>query len=487
MPKFTARIPMKPYAPFVLALVWMIGAGAGCDSLKGPHVTLTTDKTTIAAGGYESATIRAEVKVGGEPASGVEVYFETEQGSFSDSMEQLDAYIATDSEGIATIQLWSPAAQGQTQVQATYYDDETGEEAIDQITITFGPPQAGNLPVDGRFHLDCPYLNLGALRQPKPAIQMQCDVSAQTTNGDNVPTDALNLFFLAEAGVLEAVEDSWSGELVIRYSVQGGSPQPVEVDPIPGEPSRTGSLGGTRNPRDGVVTLLAIAQGSEAWTDLNGNGVRDENEPFTDAAEPYLDVDDNGQYDEGVDEFFDSNSDGEWTDANGQYDPDTFIGATTKVIWSGPLLEDSAAGNEAARLEHDPQNTTIPNGGSLTLSIYLLDKNLNPIAAFSDNYDYLSLDETSGYVTFSPDYEVQLQNEIGLTFDVDGAILEFLPDAGLTTLTVTDYDPQYQNEEPPPQYSISVSYWVTPGPEGDGYWLTQQQGWFTEQISGQVY
>ena len=33
---------------------------------------------------------------------------------------------------------------------------------------------------------------------------------------------------------------------------------------------------------EGRPTLLAIARGSEAWTDLNSNGVRDDSEPFTD-------------------------------------------------------------------------------------------------------------------------------------------------------------------------------------------------------------
>lgn len=483
---------MQPRTIRSLALLLALTSGlAACDSLKGPHIALSADKTTIAAGGYEYTTITAEVKVGGEPAVGVEVYFETELGSFSDTMDLTDTYIATDANGLATIQLWGPAAQGQTQVRATYLDDETGLEAEDVLQITFGPPQSGNLPVDGRFHLDCPYLNLGALRQPKPDIQMNCEISAQTTNGDLVPTDALDLFFLAEAGVVEAVEDAWSGDTVIRYSVRGGHVAPLDVDPIPGEPSRVGSLGGTLNPRDGVVTLLAIARGSECWTDLNGNGTREENEPFggCDLAEPFLDVDDDGVYTPGIDEFFDSNGDGEYTEANGQFDADTYISTTAKVIWTGPLAEDNATDNEAARLEHDPSNTTIPNGGSLSLFIYLLDANLNPIAYFSDAGDYIGLVENGGYVTFTPGYELYLSNEISMEFDTSKSwlpVLQFFPDAGKFTITVRDYDGQTEND-PVATYAIDVNVYSTAGPEGDGYWLTQEQDWFTYGVNGDVY
>lgn len=470
---------LAPLALLALALV----LGPACDSLKGPELRLTTDKTTIAAGGYEYATITATVTNEGKPAVGVSVEFETDYGSFSDSLEMTSSSIATDANGVATIQLWSPADQGQTEVRASYYDDVSGLEGTDKVTITFGPPQAGNLPVDGRFHLDCPYLNLGALRTPKPDIVMNCEINAQTTSGDTIPVNSMNLFFLAEAGVLEAVDDPWAGERIIRYSVRGGNAEPVDVDPIPGEPVRTGSLGEERNPRDGVVTLLAIAQGSESWTDLNGNGVRDENEPYVDLAEPFLDVDDDGVYTQGIDLFFDSNGDGEWTEANGQYDADTFISTSTKVIWSGPLEE----APEAARVETEPASTDIPNGGSLILQIYLLDKNMNPVAAFADAGDFVELDEPYGYVTLSPDYYVYLGNMTSMEFDAQWRILQFLPDAGrLDNVTVADYDPVNPND-PVATWSIVFSATTTAGPQADGYWLTQETDVFNQSVGGTVY
>lgn len=468
-----------------LGLLLALGAGTSCDSLKGPELSLTAEPTTIAAGGFESSTITATVLNGGKLAAGVEVYFETDTGSFSDSQDVTYTYVATDANGVASVVLWSPATQGQTEVRASYTDEVSSVEATDQVTVVFGPPQAGNLPVDGKLHLDCPYLNLGAFRQPKPDIQMDCEISAQTVSGDVVPTESLSLHFLAEAGVLESVTDAWNGTTVIRYSVRGGHAAPVDVDPTGGEPSRTGSLGGTRNPRDGVVTLLAIARGSEAWTDLNDNGVRDDNEPFTDLAEPFLDVDDNGTYEEGVDEFFDANGNGQWDDANGQYDADTFIAAPAKVVWTGPIEPDATAGNAAARIETDPTSTAIPDGGSLTLRVFLLDENLNWIAAFGENSDYLELTDSSGYLSFTPSYDVNLTNKLGMDFDTDGSILQFYPDAGLVQVVAHDYDPT-SSEDPAVHFSISVAFSTTAGPMGDGYWVDQETAWFVDTVDGSV-
>ncbi|MFH2005220.1 MAG: hypothetical protein ABI333_01410 [bacterium] len=455
---------------------------AGCDALKGPELSLTADRTTISAGGHEYAVITATVYTKGSPAVGVEVEFSTETGSFSSSDDVASQYVATDSEGKATVQLFSPLTQGQTEVTATYSDEESGVDAVDRLTIVFGPPQAGNLPVDGRFHLECMFLNIGAFRTPKPDIEVPCNLSAQTSQGDILQVDSLNVFFLAEAGTLTTVADQLDYNVV--YSVMGGHPEPVDVDPVSGEPSRTGSLGEEHNPRDGVVTLLAITAGTESWTDINGNGVRDENEPFEDIGEPFLDVDDNGEFDIG-EEYWDSNGDGEWTGPNGQFDSDTFIGAQAKVIWTGPLAEAA----DAARLETNPVNTVLGDGGQMTISVWLLDERMNPIASFAENSDTMTLSDTSYNLAFNPDYEVLLDERLGMSFDSEtGGILEFyynsncIQAAGCYQIGVSD---AYGGtiEDPPLPYIVSVSLYTTPGPQLDD-WPFQEQSWFVQNITG---
>jgi hypothetical protein len=58
---------------------------------------------------------------------------------------------------------------------------------------------------------------------------------------------------------------------------------------------------GTR-PANGLVTILAYADGEESFIDLNGNNVWDIGEPFTDMGTAYLDVNTNFVYDVGVDQ-----------------------------------------------------------------------------------------------------------------------------------------------------------------------------------------
>lgn len=464
------RLPLA-----ALAVLFTLG---GCDALKGPEMTIEADKTTIAAGGYEYAEITATVMTQGELVEGAEVEFNTESGSFSSTEELTTTYVSSNADGEATVRLYSPLTQGQTEVTAYYYDDVSGLDVTERITIVFGPPQANNLPVDGAFQLACDYLNVGALRVPKPDIKVDCNIVAQTIGGDNIPVDALELHFLAEAGVLEAVEDAWSGEIEIRYNVQGGYESPKDVEPVSGEPSRTGTLGEEHNPRDGVVSLLAIVRGSEAWTDLNDNGERDENEPFTDIGEPVLDVDDDGIYTAGVDEYFDANQNGEYDGPNGTYDADTYIGAQTKIVWTGPLEPAVNAG----RYETNPDPPDISDNGSLTLFVYLLDRNLNPISSFVENYDSLGLDVLTGDVNVTP-YEIQLQNIVGMVFDVDGRIQTFDDTAGRHQAMV--YDTYPQDGYDPVTYRIAITYDTTAGPTGDGYFTEQLSESFAPPLEGQ--
>ncbi len=52
--------------------------------------------------------------------------------------------------------------------------------------------------------------------------------------------------------------------------------------------------------------------------------------------------------------FYDSNGDGQWTDANGRYDNDTMISAYFKLVWTGIPEENETA----AWITYSPNNTT---------------------------------------------------------------------------------------------------------------------------------
>lgn len=107
----------------------------------------------------------------------------------------------------------------------------------------------------------------------------------------------------------------------------------------------------------GRVTLIAYANGAEAFDDLNSNNVYELNETFTDLGEAYADENENGVRDAG--EFFvDANQ-------NGMYD------ATGNGVWDGPcvgITGESQADMDARCLGRSSTilwDTTIIEGGPI--------------------------------------------------------------------------------------------------------------------------
>jgi hypothetical protein len=128
-----------------------------------------------------------------------------------------------------------------------------------------------------------------------------------------------------------------------------GAPLPFDVDPMTtlGEPSVVHNQDGcglrTHNPRDGVLTIIAVADGEEAYFDANGNGSYDLGEPFVDLGEPYIDQNDNGQWDPG-EWFLDVDDNGVWTPPNGKWDANTKLWAQTFVVYTGAAATLNAPG-----------------------------------------------------------------------------------------------------------------------------------------------
>ncbi len=451
---------------------------AGCE---GAALNLSADHQVVAAGGCDKATIVATVTIGGKPASGKKVDFETTAGSFSPTEELTYASSTTDESGRATVELYTTKSVGQATVTASFTDDNYQAEG--SITIRFGPPTGRFAPVSDKVSLQCDALNIGAYRHDRPEIVVPCTLSAETASGCPLPASAFlaerNMVLRAEAGTLEVLADEWSGSVVLRYRSTGGEPHPVDVDPVSGEPSRPGPLGETLNPRDGAVTLLVALKGREGFQDLNGNGVHDEGEPFDDIPEPFLDVDDDGIYTAGIDPYFvDSDGDGSYSPPNGTYDATTYIAATFKIVWSGDLAEHE----DAARLVLDGP-ADIPNGGSAKVRVLLLDERLNPIAAFAENSDSLYYSLT-GSVLLSPStYTQPLSNVSALRFDDQGLYLQYIPDVAVFEATLSDDDSSY-TADPPLDWTLEVSVNASPGWAADGSLLPQATYSFETILSG---
>jgi len=180
-----------------------------------------------------------------------------------------------------------------------------------------------------------------------------------------------------------------------------------------------------RNPRDGWVTIMAVTQGEEAFSDTNGNGVYDAGEQFIDTnGEPFLDADDsgvynppetfldlnqngifdmgepftdanaNGRYDYGDPFFIDVDHDTIWDAPNGVWDSSTLIWEQIKLVFSGELSYDdetttgfapfNTAPQTTSRIEinsnqdpNDPDRFRVQNGGCTDLTVFISDANLN--------------------------------------------------------------------------------------------------------------
>lgn len=172
-------------------------------------------------------------------------------------------------------------------------------------------------------------------------VKLECSAHVGDRNGDGIPNALVS--FLTEAGTIGPTETSQSnvvGDATILY--KSSYPLPKDVDPEnwtwtppigelqtgeylvplwmepfawvsnpalnpppapgmnPREPSRLEQLGspfprknkdGTTirmNPRDNLVTMIAVTAGEEAFTDSNNNGVQDDNEPYVDLTEPFV-------------------------------------------------------------------------------------------------------------------------------------------------------------------------------------------------------
>jgi hypothetical protein len=290
---------------------------------------------------------------------------------------------------------------------------------------------------------------------------------------------------MTEAGGLTPADDYYSGKRVFIYSPKGGGSVPVNVPPDQNlnEPSYSDSNGRVRNPRDGLVTLVAVVDGEEAFTDANGNGKRDESEPFSDAAEPFLDVDDDDQHDP-AEKYVDVNGNGRWDKANGKWDARTKVMAIYKILWTGALNSYS----KTSRIASSSTTNAIPKAGQLELTAYLLDVNMNPVAAFGKNSDYMEWTlGGASEAAFKGNQQPPLKNLLGFSFD-DAASSErkrwkitpnsFVPPT--CKITVEDGYPTYESK--PLSWSATVTAYVTPGPQESGYWLTQ----VTESIAGKV-
>jgi hypothetical protein len=169
------------------------------------------------------------------------------------------------------------------------------------IRDTTASTQSRELTV-GTGVADYNHFSLAASVHNVDAYNWDGDTSSLTARladryGNPVP-DGTPITFTTEGGSIETRCTTTDGKCSVTWTGQ--------------EPRPTGTID------KGIAEVLAVANGNESFTDLDGDGLFDNGESFVDLTEPYRDDNFNGSHDS-VEYFVDSNLNGLWDGADTKF------------------------------------------------------------------------------------------------------------------------------------------------------------------------
>jgi hypothetical protein len=208
-------------------------------------------------------------------------------------------------------------------------------------------------------------------------------------------------------------------------------PEPQRADPIrPPPPSPESRI---LNPRDNLVTLIAVTRGEEAFTDSNNDGKYDEGEDFEDLTEPFVDMNDSGTREE-IEPFIDTNDNGVWDGKNGTFDASTLIWVEEKILWTGVPLRgyDDTGARPTIRMLAPVGAANLTHHAGVDVSVVFADPWFNSMAK-DDNSDFCEV--------------IGSDLVVGAPAQFDKGIRTYYPAANLLSFRLTDaHDPA---AEPP--------------------------------------
>jgi hypothetical protein len=216
----------------------------------------------------------------------------------------------TDENGEVVIDFSSGSEVGVTSIVATVAS--TGAQSAHSLAVRGARPSASN------FYFRCEHASLPVYTTVTEHEAMKCTVRLADRYGNRVGVPTV-VSFATEAGMIPASaitkgfdpqnpDDPDEGSVTVTFTSDiGNGGAPADVAPLAtatqypwnrsAEPSITyGSL--VLNPRDQLVTLIAMTRGEEGFQDSNHNGLLDANEVFVDQGDPFIDANDDGVYDQ---------------------------------------------------------------------------------------------------------------------------------------------------------------------------------------------
>jgi hypothetical protein len=317
------------------------------------------------SGRNETSVLSFKVKdTEGNPFSDLRVDFSISHASAGDV--SLDPHWATtDANGEVRTVLHSGRSVNSVTVKA--------ESSVGTVTLSAESAAlviVGAKPSFGPMTFSCKRHNITGFLCDN--VHTKCTISLADRYGNKVGF-ATQVAFLIEAGHIDPsveTEDDGVNMGSAEVDMRTGNPRPKDVPPAPTEPKVVGSTY-TNNPRDGLVTIIAYTSGEEDFTDANGNGEWDTDEPFVDLGEPFLDENDDNVRDDN-ERFVDVNENQKYDGPNGQWDSDTVIWRPHWVVWTGNILQ-SHSGLSPHTAFLIKQNQTYP------MTWVGMDTNLNPL------------------------------------------------------------------------------------------------------------
>jgi len=351
-------------------------------------------------GRFFDLTFRAEAD--GGPLEGADVAFEVAgpQGVALSTREG-----ATDAAGEVTVRLHAGGVPGPATVTATaFWRDEQVQAHSDVLQI------GGGAPSHHGFTFACDARVLPAFERRFPAPERWPEpeawpiVPGAETRCTAQITDRLQgrvsnetrVLFLTEAGNLDQQLPT-DGEGRATSTLRVGEPAPADVEPW--EYEIAAGFDGEFNPRDGLVRVVALTLGEEAFVDVNGDGVWDEavdfQHPHQQLSEVFLDINDDDEFDDGVEFFRDANGNGDFDYANDQWDEAVEIWVSTTVLWVGDLRGDDPCDRLSFRcLDDHPEGcepgadgappTIVAPGGRFEIRADLSDDNGNCLGGLGE-------------------------------------------------------------------------------------------------------
>lgn len=351
------------------------------------------------------------VAADGTPYAGVPVAFshESQAGSFIGPVATCTPRTATsppictaegmtDGDGRVGVVLRSGARAAVMSVRA----DATAA-GVTRRLVAGGFAVVGAKPNGARLSLDCRPYNVPAYtthdclysRYKGAAREVDCTATLGDRHDNLVAVPTL-VAFRSEAGLVvpaaftPAFDPTRTvaglGQAVGKLDVYGG-PLPFDVEPFPWEHELVHDFGcGSRtvNPRDGLVSVIALVQGEEGFVDADLDGQYDEGEPWIDLGEPFLDVDDDGVWTAG-EWYLDLDEDGAYTGPNGRWDSDTVLWTQARVLYTGhPEVRRVAAGGSTDELFTRLYVSGAPPAGTQTPLPFTVRKGPPPTTAFYD-------------------------------------------------------------------------------------------------------